>query len=160
MLVWKNLKLFRHSFPTLEAVAQSCSVRKSFLRNFARPATLFKKETLAQVFSCEVYKISKNTSGGCSSFHITINSSVSSILFDFCRHLILRNIKNLSRSCFFLCNISTFDVCFLTCSNLASECEISDNNSKKLDEHSPLSPHSPHSVPRPCIQLFIKPWIQ
>ena len=57
-----------------------CSVRKGVLRNFAkftgkylcqslflnkvaglRPAILFKKETLAQVFSCEFCKISKNT---------------------------------------------------------------------------------------------------
>ena len=56
-----------------------CSVRKGVLRNFVKftgkhlcqslffntvagmgPATLFKKETLAQVFSCESWKISKN----------------------------------------------------------------------------------------------------
>ena len=56
------------------------SVRKGVLRNFAkltgkhlcqslffnkvaglRPATLLKKETLAQVFSCEFCEISKNT---------------------------------------------------------------------------------------------------
>ena len=38
-------------------------VRVSFLHKVAslRPATLLKKETLAQVFSCEFCKISKNT---------------------------------------------------------------------------------------------------
>ena len=59
---------------------QRCSIKKCVLRNFAkftgkhlcqslffnkvaglRPATLLKKETLAQVFSCEFYEISKNT---------------------------------------------------------------------------------------------------
>ena len=58
-----------------------CSVRKGVLRNFTkftwkllcqsfffnkvaglRSSTLSKKETLAQVFSCEFYKISRNTS--------------------------------------------------------------------------------------------------
>ena len=39
---------------------QSCSVRKGVLRNFAK-LTLLKKETLAQVFSCEFPEISKNT---------------------------------------------------------------------------------------------------
>ena len=59
-----------------EAVVQRCSVRKVFLEispnsqentcarvSFSiklRPATLLKKETLAQVFSCEFCKISKN----------------------------------------------------------------------------------------------------
>ena len=46
-----------------------CSVRKGVVSNFAkltgkqcvRPATLLKKETLAQVFSCEFCEISKNT---------------------------------------------------------------------------------------------------
>ena len=59
---------------------RKCSVKKSVLRNFAkftgkhlcqslffnnvaglRPATLLKKETLAQVFSSEFFEISKNT---------------------------------------------------------------------------------------------------
>ena len=59
---------------------QRCSIKKCVLRNFAkftgkhlcqslffnkvaglRPATLLKKETLALVFSCEFYEISKNT---------------------------------------------------------------------------------------------------
>ena len=59
---------------------QRCSVRKDVLRNFPkftgkhlcqslffnkvaglRPATLLKKETLAQVFSCEFCENSKNT---------------------------------------------------------------------------------------------------
>ena len=36
---------------------------------------------------------------------------------------------------FLLCTISSFDVCFQkTRSNLARECDISDNNRKKLDE--------------------------
>ena len=65
---------------TPEAVAQSCSVKKVFLeisqkftgkrlwqnfffKKFAglRHATLLKKKTLAQVFSCEFCKTSKNT---------------------------------------------------------------------------------------------------
>ena len=37
---------------------QRCSVRKSVLRNFTN---FIKKETLAQVFSCELCEISKNT---------------------------------------------------------------------------------------------------
>ena len=57
----------------LEAVAQRCSVRKGVLRNFAKftgkhlcqsPQAcnfILKKETLAQMFSCEFRKISKNT---------------------------------------------------------------------------------------------------
>ena len=39
----------------IEAVAQRCSVKKVFVCNF------IKKDTLAQVFSCEFCKISKNT---------------------------------------------------------------------------------------------------
>ena len=38
-----------------EAVAQGCCLRKG-----VRPATLLKKETLAQVFSCEFCEISKS----------------------------------------------------------------------------------------------------
>ena len=64
---------------TLRSSHQRCSVRKVVLRNFAkftekhlrqslffnkvtglRPATLLKKETLAQVFFCEFCEISKN----------------------------------------------------------------------------------------------------
>ena len=48
--------LIRHSFKTLEAVARRCSARKGVLRNYARPATVIKKETLAQVFFCEFVK--------------------------------------------------------------------------------------------------------
>ena len=63
-----------------EAVAQRCSVKKVFLKILInsqestcarvfffdkvaslRPVTLLKKETLAQVFSCEFIKIFKNT---------------------------------------------------------------------------------------------------
>ena len=40
-----------------EAVAQRCSVKKA--------CNYIKKETLAQVFSCEFCKTSKNNSGGC-----------------------------------------------------------------------------------------------
>ena len=57
---------------TSEAVAQRCSFRKVFLKisqnsqestcaGGLRPATLLKKETLTQVFSCEFWKIFKNT---------------------------------------------------------------------------------------------------
>ena len=64
----------------IEAVARRCSVKKVFLKitqnskentcvrvfffdkvASLRPATLLKKETLAQVFSCEFCEISKNT---------------------------------------------------------------------------------------------------
>ena len=64
----------------IEAVARRCSVKKVFLKvtqnskentcarvfffdkvASLRPATLLKKETLAQVFSCEFCQISKNT---------------------------------------------------------------------------------------------------
>ena len=62
----------------IQAVAQRCSVRKvfleisqnsqentcarfSFLIKLQTPATLLKKEALAQVFSCEFCEISKNT---------------------------------------------------------------------------------------------------
>ena len=61
----------------IEAVAQKCSVKKVFLEisqssqenTFARVSFLIKlqacnfikKETLAQVFSCELCEISKNT---------------------------------------------------------------------------------------------------
>ena len=48
-----------------------CSIKKGFLRNFAKftgkhlcrpePCNFIKKETLAQVFSCEFCEISKNT---------------------------------------------------------------------------------------------------
>ena len=55
-----------------EAVVQRCSIKKAFLENSqnsqentcARVYSFTKKETLAQVFSCEFCKISKNTSGG------------------------------------------------------------------------------------------------
>ena len=72
----------------------------------------------------------------CCSLHIATISSLSSIFFDFANILILRNIKNIFQSfVFLLCNIFTFDVFFQkTCSNLARECEINDNNRNKLDE--------------------------
>ena len=45
-----------------EAVVQGCSLKKVFLEisQNSRPATFLKK-SLAQVFSCEFCKISKNT---------------------------------------------------------------------------------------------------
>ena len=52
--------------PFTEAVAKKCSIRKGVLRNFAKftekhLCQSLTKETLAQVFSCEFYEISKNT---------------------------------------------------------------------------------------------------
>ena len=51
-----------------EAVVTRCSVKKGVLRSFAKftgkhfyQSLFFKKETLAQVFSCEFCEISKNT---------------------------------------------------------------------------------------------------
>ena len=41
-----------------EAVARRCSVKKVFLE---RACNFIKKETLALVFSCEFWEISKNT---------------------------------------------------------------------------------------------------
>ena len=46
----KDLKFIVNCFQTLEAVVRRCSVRKGLIRNFARPATLFNKETQARVF--------------------------------------------------------------------------------------------------------------
>ena len=64
---------------TSEAVTRMCSVKKGVLRNFTKltgkplcqsplfnkvsglASNFIKKETLAQVFSCEFYEISKNT---------------------------------------------------------------------------------------------------
>ena len=76
--VWKKLKCISHYFQTLEAVAQWCS------KNFARPATLLKKRTKHRCFPVNFSKFLRttflrNTSGGCSSFHMAINSSLSSI---------------------------------------------------------------------------------
>ena len=70
-----------------------------------------------------------------SSLHITINSSLSSILFDFVDIFIIRNIKSLSKSCFLLCNIPTFDVWFFNKRVQISHVSlitiaISDNNRK------------------------------
>ena len=61
-----------HFMNITEAVAQSCSVKKDVLRNFARftgkhlyqslqACNVIKKETLARVFSCEFCEISKST---------------------------------------------------------------------------------------------------
>ena len=53
---------------TCRSSHRRCSVRKGALRNFAKitgkhlcQSLFFKKETLAQVFSCEFCEISKNT---------------------------------------------------------------------------------------------------
>ena len=48
----------------------------------------------------------------CSSLHITINLSLSSIFFEFANILILRNIKTAKSLVFLLSNISSFDVFF------------------------------------------------
>ena len=85
MLVSVKQLTYKASCKCVEAAARRCSVKKVFcekgvLRNFAkftgkqlrpsvffnkvagpRPATLFWKETLTQVFSCEFCKIFKNT---------------------------------------------------------------------------------------------------
>ena len=48
-----------------EAVAQRCSVKMVFLEisynSQEKACNVIKKETLAQVFSCEFYETSKNT---------------------------------------------------------------------------------------------------
>ena len=74
--------------------------------------------------------------GFCCSLHIALNSSLSSILFDFVQIFILRNIKSLLKSCFSsLWYFPTFDVCFsknvFKSRTWFWNC---DNNSKKLDE--------------------------
>ena len=105
MSIWKNLTFIRHSFQTLEAVARRRSVRKVVLRNFVGPATLLKKRLWHRCFPVNFAKFLRkyflqNISSGCSLFDITINSSLSSILFDLADILILRNIRNLLKSCF------------------------------------------------------------
>ena len=74
-----------------------------------------------------------------SPLHIAINSSLSSVLFNFADIFILRNIKSLSKSCFsslwypqFWCmffkkHVQISDVSVITIA-------VNDNNSKKLDE--------------------------
>ena len=44
-----------------EAVPETCSVKKVFLKILRESCNFIRKETLAQVFSCEFCKISKNT---------------------------------------------------------------------------------------------------
>ena len=65
---WKIINLHLDKFfhkECLEAVVCRCPVKKVFFikihRKSLRPATLLKKETLAQVFSREFWKILKNT---------------------------------------------------------------------------------------------------
>ena len=77
----------------------------------------------------------------CSTLHMAINSSLSSILFDFADILILRNIKLkvFQSLVFLLCNVPTFDTCFfkkrVQISNVSViTIAIRGNNSKKLDE--------------------------
>ena len=69
---------FTHT-TSAEAVVRRCSVEKVFLEisqnSQENTCNLIKKETLAQVFSCEFWEISKNTfflcntSGGCFCIH-------------------------------------------------------------------------------------------
>ena len=53
---WRKF-LYGDTSEYTEAVARRCSVKKVF----CRPCNFIKKETLAQVFSCEYREISKNT---------------------------------------------------------------------------------------------------
>ena len=60
------MHIFLKTEPTIqvtEAVVQRCSVKKVFLEisQNSQACNLIKKETLAQVFSCEFCEISKNT---------------------------------------------------------------------------------------------------
>ena len=45
----------------LEAVVQRCSAKNVFCKKRPQACNFIKKETLAQVFSCEFCEISKNT---------------------------------------------------------------------------------------------------
>ena len=74
-----------------------------------------------------------NTSSGCSSFHIAINSSLSLFLFNFADILTLRNIQlSFEVLLFFSVMFPLLTYIFQkACSNLAGECE---NNSKNLDK--------------------------
>ena len=63
--VWKKfgyllLQKFKNCILSIEAVAPSCSVKKMFLE-ISQACNFIKKETLAQVFSCEFCESSKNT---------------------------------------------------------------------------------------------------
>ena len=74
--LYKSLFFNKVSRPGSEVVVQRCSVKKGVLGNFtfsqentcprvsiliSRASNFIKKETLAQVFSCEFCEISKNT---------------------------------------------------------------------------------------------------
>ena len=80
LLVFYTRKCTYFCLATFRSSHRRCSVRKGVFRDFAKftgkypcqslffnkvvdlsPATLLKKETLAQVFSCEFCKISTNT---------------------------------------------------------------------------------------------------
>ena len=75
MHAWVARFLLKDFQAFLEAVVQRCSVKKVVLRNFAKvtgkrqyqslffnkACNFIKKETLAQVFSCEFCEISRNT---------------------------------------------------------------------------------------------------
>ena len=69
LIVMKNETLLEMIIT--DAVAERCSVKKVFLeisqnsQENTCASLFFKKETLAQVFSCEFCEISQNTSGGC-----------------------------------------------------------------------------------------------
>ena len=98
----KTWNLFNILFKLWKQSARRCSVRKGVVRNLARPATLLKKRFWHRCFPVNFAKFlgTISTSSDCSSLHITINSSLKSILCDFADILILRDIKNLSNSCF------------------------------------------------------------
>ena len=73
VLYMKYRSEFKHVFTNTEAVSWRCSIKKSLLKYFAKftrkhlyqspcfntVAGLIKKETPAQVFSCELWEISK-----------------------------------------------------------------------------------------------------
>ena len=77
----ENMEILSHIIPKFRSSHRWCSVKKGVLKNFAKstgkylcarvsfliklqapPATLLKKETLAQMLSCEFFEIFKNTS--------------------------------------------------------------------------------------------------
>ena len=61
--LWKRNKLILHFLEKIkpEAVAQKCSIRKVFSSGLPQACNFIRKETLAQVFSCEFCEIPKNT---------------------------------------------------------------------------------------------------
>ena len=90
-----------------------CSMKKGVLR---RPATLLKK-TLAQVFSCEFYEISKNT---VFTEHLQTTASVATVMKacnfvkrDFNTSVFLWIFQNFSNSFFYRTTmVASFELCF------------------------------------------------